>query len=59
MEVSVLKIITDNPGLNAKKLSRYFNVTDRTLERWLKKLRDEGKVIFKGAAKTGGYYLKE
>lgn len=55
----LLNIITNNPGLNAKKLHTYFDITDRTLERWLKQLRDEGKVTFKAAAKTGGYYLKE
>jgi ATP-dependent DNA helicase RecG len=28
------------------------------LERWLKQLREEGKIEFRGAPKTGGYFLK-
>jgi len=52
----LLNIIEDNPGINAKKIYQFFEVTDRTIERWLKKLRDEGKIEFRGAAKTGGYW---
>jgi len=33
------------------------NVTQRTVERWLKQLKDEGKIKFKGSPKTGGYYV--
>ena len=29
----------------------------KTLERWIKQLRDERKVVFKGAPKTGDYYV--
>ncbi|NCO15045.1 MAG: hypothetical protein COZ36_01980 [Piscirickettsiaceae bacterium CG_4_10_14_3_um_filter_44_349] len=28
----------------------------KTLERWLKQLKDQNKIEFKGAPKTGGYY---
>ena len=31
----------------------------KTLERWLKKLKEEGKIKYQGSAKTGGYYLNE
>jgi len=30
----------------------------KTIERWLKKLKDEGKIEFKGSSKTGGYYIR-
>ncbi|MBE8722038.1 hypothetical protein [Sphingobacterium pedocola] len=55
----LLEIIRNSPGINAKKIAQYFDVADRTLERWLKQLRDEDKIIFKGAPKTGGYFIKE
>lgn len=55
----LLEIIRNSPGINAKKIGQYFDVADRTLERWLKQLRDEDKIIFKGAPKTGGYFIKE
>ena len=28
-------------------------------ERWIKNLRDEKLTVFRGAPKTGGYYVKE
>jgi len=55
----LLQIIMDNPGINAKQLHTYFDVTDRTVERWLKQLREEGKIEFRGAPKIGGYYVVE
>jgi len=33
-----------------------FKITRRTIERWLKQLKENGLVEFRGAAKTGGYY---
>jgi ATP-dependent DNA helicase RecG len=32
------------------------NIPRRTIERWLKQLREEHKIEFRGAAKTGGYW---
>lgn len=29
----------------------------RRIEQWLKQLKDEGKVTFLGASKTGAYYV--
>lgn len=55
---NLYEIIKNNPGLNSKQLQQYFNVTDRTLERWLKQLREGGKIEFKGAPKTGGYFIE-
>ena len=34
------------------------DVTQRTIERWLKQLKDEKKIEFKGSPKTGGYIIK-
>ena len=36
---------------------RVYLVTNRTVERWIKQLREENKIEFRGAAKTGGYYV--
>jgi ATP-dependent DNA helicase RecG len=30
----------------------------KTLERWIKKLKDENKIEYKGSKRTGGYYVK-
>ena len=34
------------------------NITTRTLERWIKKLKDENKIEYKGSKRTGGYFVK-
>ena len=39
-----------------------FSVPDpkspQTLERWIKKLKDENKIEYKGSKRTGGYCVK-
>jgi ATP-dependent DNA helicase RecG len=49
--------IMQKPGVRLPELSNNLHVPVKTLERWIKQLRDEKKVIFKGSAKTGGYYI--
>ncbi|MCB0511605.1 MAG: putative DNA binding domain-containing protein [Bacteroidetes bacterium] len=51
------EIIKREPGINSKELHSGFDVTTRTIERWLKQLRENGKIEFRGAPKTGGYYV--
>jgi len=34
------------------------NTPQKILERWIKKLRDEGRIEFRGSKKMGGYYVK-
>jgi len=51
--------IKENQPIRISHIKEYFNqVTTRTLERWIKKLKDEGKIEFRGSKKTGGYYVK-
>jgi hypothetical protein len=33
-----------------------FKISLRIPERWIRKLRDDGKIKFKGSKKAGGYY---
>jgi hypothetical protein len=58
LESELLGVIQSMPGLNAPALSTTINKSLRTIQRYLKKLTDEGKVEFRGAAKNGGYYMK-
>jgi predicted HTH transcriptional regulator len=53
----LLKLVEDYPGIKSAELREKLNVSQRTVERWLKYLRDEKKIVFKGAFKTGGYWL--
>lgn len=55
----LLMLITEIPGLRTTQISQSLNVPIKTLERWLKTLRDEDKVEFRGASKTGGYFSIE
>lgn len=48
--------IKAHEGCNAGELSAALSIPKRTLARDLKKLADQ--VEFRGASKTGGYYLK-
>jgi ATP-dependent DNA helicase RecG len=43
-------------GIRLPELAGKLHIPLKTLERWIKQLRNEKKIIFKGPAKTGGYY---
>ncbi|MCR4336603.1 MAG: putative DNA binding domain-containing protein, partial [Candidatus Omnitrophica bacterium] len=50
--------ITKHPGQRVPSISQAISTAPKTIERWLKKLKKERKINFKGSAKTGGYYVK-
>jgi ATP-dependent DNA helicase RecG len=52
----LLDYVQANPGQRAKEMAVLFAVTQRTIERWLKQLKAQGLVEFRGAPKTGGYH---
>jgi len=54
--VALIKIIEEQPGINSRQLAEQTREAHRTVERWIKQLKDGGKIEFRGAAKTGGYY---
>ena len=53
----LLEFIQTNPGLRANELSKHIDTPLRTVQRWLKQLKDENKIEFEGAPKTGGYVV--
>ena len=48
--------IRNNPGKWTVDMAKSLNISLRTTERWIRKLREEGKIKFKGSKKTGGYH---
>ena len=48
--------IRANPGLKTKDIKAAMDLPQRTMERWLRELREQHKIKFQGAPKTGGYY---
>jgi ATP-dependent DNA helicase RecG len=55
---ALLAFLQTNPGKRASELVQPLNASLRTIERWLKQLKDQDKIEFRGASKTGGYYVK-
>jgi len=48
--------IQSHPGQRSSEMVDALNTPLRTIERWLKQLKENGSIEFRGAAKTGGYY---
>ncbi len=48
--------ITDHPGQRIIEMSMELNIPEKTLERWIRSLKEQGKIIFRGSKKTGGYF---
>jgi ATP-dependent DNA helicase RecG len=44
------------PGLRAPALAQTLNTSPKNIERWLKQLKAQSLVEFRGAPKTGGYH---
>jgi len=58
--VSIVDLITNNEGINTINIvAKTGNKSKPSIERYLKLARDLEIIEFKGAAKTGGYFLTE
>lgn len=55
---TVFKLITEKEGLSASDIAKLIDRSWRTTMRYLNLLKKENKIEFRGAPKTGGYYLK-
>jgi ATP-dependent DNA helicase RecG len=53
----LLSYIQTHPGQRAGEMAVAFKLTKRTIERWLKQLKETNEIEFRGAPKTGGYFL--
>ena len=54
----VFAYLKEHPGLRANALAEGLSLPKRTLERHLGQLKKDGRIEFKGAPKSGGYYCK-
>lgn len=52
----LLSYVQTHPGQRASEMAAALNLSQRTIERWLKQLKDTNKIEFRGAQKTGGYH---
>lgn len=56
-EQVVLNLLANTPGLNASEISGRINKSVRTTMRYIRVLQNKDLIEFRGAPKTGGYYL--
>ena len=52
----LLAAIRQNPGKRANELATYIGKSVQSVERYVKTLKDAGKIEFRGAPKNGGYF---
>ena len=57
--VNVLRIIHSQKGINRIELIERIGKAKTTIERYLKILKENNLIEYKGAKKTGGYFLSE
>lgn len=55
VKASILKIITNNSRASASEIAKVLSVTQRTVERYIRELREEGRLVRYGSAR-GGYW---
>ena len=54
----ILEFIETNPNIRVKDIQRHLKFSTRTIERYIKILKEKGLIEFKGSSKLGGYFVK-
>ncbi len=54
----LLKAIQKNTGKRVPQLAKIVHIPPKTIERWVKQLKEEGKIEFRGSPKKGGYWVR-
>lgn len=58
IETIIINMIKENPGIKAGGISQKISShSKRSVERYIKELKDKGIITYKGSLKTGGYYF--
>ncbi|PHS40056.1 MAG: hypothetical protein COB07_04890 [Sulfurovum sp.] len=52
------ELIKNNPNKKTPFFAKELETSIKNIERWIKQLKDQNKIEFHGAPKTGGYYVK-
>ena len=55
----LLETIKSKPGKRTSELAQIIDFTFNTVEKWIRRLKKENKIIYKGSTKSGGYYTLE
>lgn len=54
---TLLEAIYSHPGMRVSALQELISVPEKTLERYIKTLKEANFIEYRGAKKTGGYYI--
>ena len=55
---ALLAIINRHPGLRTPLLAEKMQTSAKNVERWIKQLKENDEIEFRGSSKTGGYFAK-
>jgi ATP-dependent DNA helicase RecG len=55
----LFEFIRNNPGKRVVEVAAALDVPSKTIERWIKKLREQGEIVFSGPRKSGGYFVSK
>lgn len=55
---TLLTFLADHPGRKTAEIRQALEIPQRTLERWLTRLKAQGLIEFRGAPRTGGYFIR-
>ena len=53
----LLEFIRKNPDKRVVEIAAALNIPSKSIERWLKKLKEQGEIVFIGSRKTGRYFV--
>jgi len=56
---SILCVLHEQPGLRTTMLSNKTDIPVKSVERYVKRLKDAGLIKYSGSSKSGGYYLSD
>ena len=56
---ALIMLISKQPGMRSPAMAEALQTSPQNIERWLKQLKDNQHIEFRGAPKTGGYYPKD
>jgi len=55
---ALVALIRNNPGKRIPWLAKCTNTPEKTIERWIADLKSQGKLVYSGSKKTGGYHYQ-
>ena len=56
---SILCVLNNQPGLRTTMLSSKTDIPVKSVERYVKRLKDVGLIKYSGSSKSGGYFLSD